>query len=149
MLVLSHTLFLLFNKQQNNNNYQKIRFGIFRLFCLLLFFLSFFLSFVFFLVNFTDTFFTLDVYLGHGDAVRVVDPELGKLERKNVGHEISHGISLNTPILGTTSTSTRRHTRRESKDGNMMFVDPYFLVSFKFSNVLFFNPIVSSRSINF
>ncbi|CAH1728832.1 unnamed protein product [Chironomus riparius] len=53
---------------------------------------------------------------GHGDAVRVVDPESGKLERQNVEHEISHGLSLNTPILGTTSTSTRRHTRRESKD---------------------------------
>ncbi|CRK91881.1 CLUMA_CG005501, isoform A [Clunio marinus] len=52
---------------------------------------------------------------GHGDAVRVVDPELGKLERENLGHELPpHGISLNTPILGTTSTSTRRHTRRES-----------------------------------
>ena len=58
----------------------------------------------------------MDVYLGHGDTVRVVDPELGKLERENVGHE--HGISLNTPILGTTSTSTRRHTRRESNPGN-------------------------------
>lgn len=85
-------------------------------------FCSFFLSpFLFrFLVNFTDTFFTLDVYLGHGDAVRVVDPESGKLERQNVEHEISHGLSLNTPILGTTSTSTRRHTRRESKDGMHM-----------------------------
>lgn len=60
----------------------------------------------------------MDVYLGHGDAVRVVDPELGKLERENIGHELSpHGISLNTPILGTTSTSTRRHTRRESNPG--------------------------------
>lgn len=48
--------------------------------------------------------------------MRVVDPELGKLERENVGHESSH-ISLNTPILGTTSTSTRRHTRRESNPG--------------------------------
>lgn len=70
-------------------------------------------------LTFTDTFFTLDVYLGHGDAVRVVDPELGKLERENIGHETPHGISLNTPILGTTSTSTRRHTRRESNPGKL------------------------------
>lgn len=77
--------------------------------------------FVFFSLTFTDTFFTLDVYLGHGDAVRVVDPELGKLERENIGPEpMPHGISLNTPILGTTSTSTRRHTRRESNPGTMM-----------------------------
>lgn len=74
----------------------------------------------FLLVDFTDTFFTLDVYLGHGDAVRVVDPELGKLERENLGHELPpHGISLNTPILGTTSTSTRIHKRRESNPGTM------------------------------
>lgn len=82
------------------------------------FFFFFWLSFSLSLsLTFTDTFFTLDVYLGHGDAVRVVDPELGKLERENVvGHESAHGISLNTPILGTTSTSTRRHTRRESSN---------------------------------
>lgn len=81
----------------------------------------FFPSFVFFSLTFTDTFFTLDVYLGHGDAVRVVDPELGKLERENIGHDLQpHGISLNTPILGTTSTSARRHTRRESNPGTMM-----------------------------
>lgn len=96
------------------------------MFCLLFLSLSFFLFRSFSLslsrFNFTDTFFTLDVYLGHGDAVRVVDPELGKLERQNVGHEISHGISLNTPILGTTSTSTRRHTRRESNPGNIFFM---------------------------
>lgn len=62
----------------------------------------------------------MDVYLGHGDAVRVVDPELGKLERENLGQELPpHGISLNTPILGTTSTSTRRHTRRESNPGKL------------------------------
>lgn len=79
--------------------------------------LSSFFSLLFSL-TFTDTFFTLDVYLGHGDAVRVVDPELGKLERENVEQELPpHGISLNTPILGTTSTSTRRHTRRESNPG--------------------------------
>jgi hypothetical protein len=68
-----------------------------------------------FLVDFTDTFFTLDVYLGHNDAVRVVDPELGKLEREKIGHDEPsppHGM-----ILGTTSTSTRRHTRRESNPG--------------------------------
>jgi hypothetical protein len=103
-------------------HYQKnIFFWFFCLFC------SFFLSpFLFrFLVNFTDTFFTLDVYLGHGDAVRVVDPESGKLERQNVEHENSHGLSLNTPILGTTSTSTRRHTRRESKDG-MLIIFNFF-----------------------
>jgi hypothetical protein len=83
-------------------------------------FFLFFLFFGFFSLTFTDTFFTLDVYLGHGDAVRVVDPELGKLERENIGHELPpHGISLNTPILGTTSTSTRRHTRRESNPGIM------------------------------
>lgn len=81
----------------------------------------FFPSLVFFSLTFTDTFFTLDVYLGHGDAVRVVDPELGKLERENLGDELPpHGISLNTPILGTTSTSTRRHTRREFNPGMMM-----------------------------
>ena len=79
-------------------------------------FCSFFSPRFFFVKLFTDTFFTLDVYLGHGDTVRVVDPELGKLERENVGHE--HGISLNSPILGTTSTSSRRHTRRESNPGN-------------------------------
>jgi hypothetical protein len=92
-----------------------IRFGWFlRAFC----FSFLFRFFVFFSLTFTDTFFTLDVYLGHGDAVRVVDPELGKLERENIGHELPpHGISLNTPILGTTSTSTRRHTRRESNPG--------------------------------
>jgi hypothetical protein len=92
---------------------------LFWLFSSLLFFLFFsalFLSFSFSPLTFTDTFFTLDVYLGHGDAVRVVDPELGKLERENVDHETPHGISLNTPILGTTSTSTRRHTRRESSN---------------------------------
>lgn len=87
-------------------------------FSLFLFVSSFFC--VFFSLTFTDTFFTLDVYLGHGDAVRVVDPELGKLERENLGQELPpHGISLNTPILGTTSTSTRRHTRRESNPGMM------------------------------
>ena len=108
LLVLTHTFFVLLPKKS---------------FLDLLFVLLFFsVSFSFrFLVNFTDTFFTLDVYLGHGDAVRVVDPESGKLERQNVEHEISHGLSLNTPILGTTSTSTRRHTRRESKDGMLMF----------------------------
>jgi hypothetical protein len=92
-----------------------IRFGWFlRTFC----FSFLFRFFVFFSLTFTDTFFTLDVYLGHGDAVRVVDPELGKLERENIGNELPpHGISLNTPILGTTSTSTRRHTRRESNPG--------------------------------
>lgn len=85
---------------------------------ILFFFYFVFRFFVFFSLTFTDTFFTLDVYLGHGDAVRVVDPELGKLERENIGHELPpHGISLNTPILGTTSTSTRRHTRRESNPG--------------------------------
>lgn len=90
--------------------------GSFVLLCFFFLFPYFF--FVFFSLTFTDTFFTLDVYLGHGDAVRVVDPELGKLERENIGHELPpHGISLNTPILGTTSTSTRRHTRRESNPG--------------------------------
>lgn len=109
-------------------------------------FCSFFLSPFRFLVNFTDTFFTLDVYLGHGDAVRVVDPESGKLERQNVEHEISHGLSLNTPILGTTSTSTRRHTRRESKDGMLMcdffkFLNVTNFISFSFlfrSNILLY-----------
>lgn len=88
------------------------------------------------LLTFTDTFFTLDVYLGHGDAVRVVDPELGKLERENVGHELPHGISLNTPILGTTSTSTRRHTRRESNPGEMRKFLLFLLASFSLARVL-------------
>lgn len=83
----------------------------------------FWLSFSLSPLTFTDTFFTLDVYLGHGDAVRVVDPELGKLERENIGHETSHGISLNTPILGTTSTSTRRHQRRESNPGTLTLMN--------------------------
>lgn len=96
----------------------------------MLLFLSLFFSFLALFLSlssltFTDTFFTLDVYLGHGDAVRVVDPELGKLERENIDHETPHGISLNTPILGTTSTSTRRHTRRESNPGKLKSSESY------------------------
>lgn len=55
--------------------------------------------------------------------MRVIDPELGKLERENVAHN-EHGISLNSPInnlglLGGTSTTARRRgmTRRESNQG--------------------------------
>jgi hypothetical protein len=65
------------------------------------------------------------IVYGHGDIVRVIDPELGKLERENVAH-LEHGISLNSPalnggVLGTTSTLTRRRglTRRESNPGNI------------------------------
>lgn len=68
----------------------------------------------------------MDVYLGHNDAVRVVDPELGKLEREKIGHDEPsppHGM-----ILGTTSTSTRRHTRRESNPGKDVIRIKHFSV---------------------
>lgn len=121
-------------------------------FSVLLSFRLCFFRFGFFLLSlltFTDTFFTLDVYLGHGDAVRVVDPELGKLERENVvGHDLPHGISLNTPILGTTSTSTRRHTRRESSNPGEKGKTPqhyycFIILFFLFAHkIIFFLPLL-------
>lgn len=51
-------------------------------------------------IQFSDAFFT--PYIGHGDSVRIVDAELGTLEREHVH-----------------STTTRRRglTRRESSSG--------------------------------
>lgn len=54
-----------------------------------------------------DAFFT--PYLGHGEAVRIIDPELGTLERENVKEIKAGGMQRRKSI-----------SRRESSFGNFI-----------------------------
>lgn len=63
----------------------------------------------------SDAFFT--PYLGHGEAVRIIDPELGTLERETIASH--HDSSSNNGGTGSSNTNRKRGmSRRESNSGN-------------------------------
>lgn len=73
----------------------------------------------------SDAFFT--PYLGHGEAVRIIDPELGTLEREtiesNIGGTVgAGGGSGNSNLASNINNNGNRKrgmSRRESNSGNL------------------------------
>lgn len=70
----------------------------------------------------SDAFFT--PYLGHGEAVRIIDPELGTLEREtiesNIGGTVGTGGGSNIGSnINNNGNRKRGMSRRESNSGNL------------------------------
>lgn len=82
----------------------------------------------------SDAFFT--PYLGHGEAVRIIDPELGTLERETIDSNIGGTVGANggngNNNLGSNINNNgnrkRGMSRRESNSGNLFHFP--FIVTF-------------------
>lgn len=62
----------------------------------------------------SDAFFT--PYLGHGEAVRIIDPELGTLERETIDRNVD---GSSDSINNNNGNRKRGMSRRESNSGNL------------------------------